>query len=362
MIVKDEETFIANCLNSIKNVVDEMIIVDTGSQDSTVEICKSLGAKVFSYAWNDNFAEARNYGLEKATGDWIIWLDADEEVDQDSASKLRDILKEEKYHIAGIHLVNYYGSYPIHLDHAYLVHHHRLFRNKMGFRFRNEIHEQLNVQEVIGDIDHLPVLPVTVHHYGYLEDVTDKKNKNNRNMQILQKMKKTNPDNPWVDYHIASEYYRKHKYEKSFEYVNQALTKFIKKKQLPPSLVYKLKYEILIVLNSFEGAWPAIDKAIMMYPDYVDLHFYKGLIFIGLNKHKQAIEVFQHCLELGENNLRHLTLKGSGSFQAWYYIGICHQELGDDENAELAWEKCIELSPNHLLAKEALEKLKKPSL
>lgn len=361
MIVRDEDAFIKNCLNSIRDVVDEMIIVDTGSTDNTVKICQSLGAKVFHLKWNDNFATARNFGLEQATGDWIIWLDADEEADPDNVKNLRDILKEEKHHIAGVKLINYYGSYPINPDHAYLIHHHRLFRNNIGFRFRNEIHEQLNVKKVIGNINDLPILPVTIHHYGYLEEVTKKRDKNKRNMQILIKMQKTSPDNPWVDYHIASEYYRRRNYQLAFDHVNKSLKKFIAKKQLPASLVYKLKYDILIVLNSFEGAWPAIDKAIMMYPNYVDLHFNKGLIFIGLKKHKEAIRIFEHCLELGENNLQHLTLKGSGSFQAWYYIGICHQELGDGEKAKSAWHKCIELSPEHTLALEALKKFKETS-
>ncbi|MFG0216248.1 glycosyltransferase family 2 protein, partial [Brevibacillus porteri] len=76
MIVKNEEECLHKCLDSVKDLVDEMIIVDTGSTDKTVEIGKSFGAVVHSYEWQDNFAEARNFGLEKATGDWILWMDA----------------------------------------------------------------------------------------------------------------------------------------------------------------------------------------------------------------------------------------------------------------------------------------------
>jgi glycosyltransferase involved in cell wall biosynthesis len=361
MIVCNEEKCIGNCLNSVKDVVDEMIIVDTGSTDDTIEICKSAGATVLHWDWEDNFAAARNYGLEHANGDWIFWLDADEEVEKEDAAKLRDVLIETEENIAGIQLINYYGSYPLHPDHAYLINHHRLFRNNMGFRFKNRVHEQLNVHEVLGDINHLKTLPVRVYHYGYLDDITTKKNKHKRNINILEKMKQEDKSNPWVYYHLASEYYREKMHKIAFQYTNEAIQKFLLKQQAPPSFLYKLKYEILVRSNSFDGAWPAIDKAIALYPDYVDLHFYKGLIFIGQEKYNEAVKVFQHCLFLGEKNLHHLTLKGAGSFQAWYYIGQCYIKLGEIEKAAISLKTCIHQSHGHTLATEALEKLNNPS-
>lgn len=199
-----------------------------------------------------------------------------------------------------------------------------------------------------------------MRHYGYLDDIVTEKNKHSRNIQILEMMKEED-FNPWIDYHLASEYYREKKYNKAFHYLNQAIVKFLSQKQPPPPLLYKMKYEILVVLNSFDGAWPAIDRAIALYPDYVDLHFYKGLIFFGLGKYEEAIEVFQYCVILGENNLHHLTLKGAGSFQAWYYIGQCYEKLGQLENASFAFQACNRLSHNHVHAKEALEKLQNRS-
>ena len=80
MIVKDEEQCIKRCLDSVVDLVDEIVIVDTGSTDKTIEICRSYNAQVFPYPWNNNFAEARNFGLDKVTKDWVLWLDADEEV------------------------------------------------------------------------------------------------------------------------------------------------------------------------------------------------------------------------------------------------------------------------------------------
>jgi glycosyltransferase involved in cell wall biosynthesis len=90
MIVKDEESCISRCLNSVKDLADEMIIVDTGSTDKTVKVCESYHAQVFSCPWDNDFASARNFGLEKVTGDWILWLDADEEVSRKNRELLND--------------------------------------------------------------------------------------------------------------------------------------------------------------------------------------------------------------------------------------------------------------------------------
>ncbi len=78
MIVKNEEENIGRCLASVKPVVDEMIVVDTGSTDRTIDIAKAFGAQVYDFEWTNNFAEARNFSLSKAAGDWILVLDADE--------------------------------------------------------------------------------------------------------------------------------------------------------------------------------------------------------------------------------------------------------------------------------------------
>src|SRR5207253_10332123 len=76
MIVKNEERFLRNCLESVKDIVDEMVIVDTGSTDSTPDIAREYGAKVIPHVWKDDFSEARNVSLDHAEGDWVLWLAA----------------------------------------------------------------------------------------------------------------------------------------------------------------------------------------------------------------------------------------------------------------------------------------------
>jgi len=93
MIVKDEKQYLAHCLASVKPIVDEMIVVDTGSTDSTKDIAVSFGAKVYDYDWNHDFAEARNFSISKASGSWILIMDADEVISNLDYPKFEEIVK-----------------------------------------------------------------------------------------------------------------------------------------------------------------------------------------------------------------------------------------------------------------------------
>src|SRR3989344_6657474 len=94
MITKNEETYLENCLNSVKDIVDEIIIVDTGSTDKTKEIGKEFNAKIFDFKWTDDFCAARIESLKHATKDWILVLDADEVIEPKDAEKIRKITGE----------------------------------------------------------------------------------------------------------------------------------------------------------------------------------------------------------------------------------------------------------------------------
>lgn len=361
MIVKNEEDCIMRCLNSVKNVVDEMIIVDTGSEDRTIELCEEAGAKVYSYQWNGSFADARNHGIKLAQSEWILWMDADEELAHIKREDFLKLIDLSSSKLLSVQLVNYMSEQMDDTD-VYLISHPRIFRNHIGFQFEYTIHETLNAEDVLGQEDKEKFelgnpLPLIIYHYGYMSSHTDRKKKFERNLSML--LQDSAKKHPWREYHIASEYYRIHDYNKSFEYINHSIIRFLRAGMTPPSLLYKLKYSILISTGSWEGAWPGIDKAIQLYPNYVDLHFYKGIIFYLKEKYEEAIVIFEKCIKIGENNLQHLTLRGTGSFHAYYYIGQCFQKLGKCEDAIKAYTSSLQLCPSHSSSKEAIILLKK---
>jgi glycosyltransferase involved in cell wall biosynthesis len=358
MIVKDEEKYIGTCLESIKDYVDEMIIVDTGSTDKTVEICKSFGAKIFTFPWNGSFSDARNYGIERATGDWILWLDADEKVDAEDVKKLREVFEYNDLFLC-IHLINYAGD-KVDPNLTYEIAHTRLFQNHKGIKFKNRIHETLNTAEICEEFGielAIKTLPIKVYHYGYLEHMDKEKNKSERNIGMLKKELKQSEYNPWFEYYIAGEYYRLKKYTEAFEYINRSIYGFLTLSQLPPAYLYQLKYSILITSGNYEGAWPGIEKAIQLYPDYVDLHFYKGVVLYNKGSYEDAVKTFDKCLEIGEGNLLYLSLKGFGTFQALYYKGACLEKLGQIKEAAECYRKAFDASDNFIPPMEALSKL-----
>ncbi len=347
MVVKDEERWLKNCLQSIDRVVDEIIIVDTGSSDGTKEICNSFGAKVFDYIWEDSFAAARNYGIRKAEGEWILWLDADEEMEISDKELFTCMLRSYEKDALAVPIVSYYGKFPVEAGRAYTFCSYRLFRNYKGHEFAGDIHEYPDIKGFTLNLKKDMLDIARIYHYGYMDEVIEGKKKSERNIQILQKVKAKSEDNPWIDYHLASEYYRAGQLELAFKQVNEAICGFLNKRQLPPAIVYKLKYDILIISCSYESAWPGIEKAIELYPDYVDLYFYKGLILYHKEMYEEAITIFRHCLKLGERNYEYLTLVGCGSYNSWYYIGMCHEKMGRNDEAAEAFKNSITIYNNY---------------
>lgn len=359
MIVKNEEHFLIKCLESVKDLVEEIIIVDTGSTDRTKEICNKYQVKTYDFIWSDSFSEARNFGINKATKEWILCLDADEEIIIKNIGELKNLLESNIKNLYLIPIINYYGSSSPDSNRSYLFASHRIFRNHKGFKFIGNIHEHLN-KENLGEkeLEEIEIIRyIEIHHYGYMDSVVEDKKKNERNLKLLKKEKKNPNYDPWIDYHIASEYYRMKEYEKAFLEVNSSILHFLQRQQMPPSLLYKLKYEILILLKSYTGAKNGIDKAISLYPKYVDLHFYKGIILFQENLFAEALLVFKHCLELGESQIQYLILSGSGSYAAWYFIGRCYEKLHNYQKASNAYIEAINIYPNYTEAQLKLSKL-----
>ncbi|MFB5762033.1 glycosyltransferase family 2 protein [Paenibacillus medicaginis] len=143
MIVRNEEKYLPKCLSSVQRIVDEIIIVDTGSTDDTVAIAKAFGAKVIEMPWQDSFAAARNRSFDEATGDWILWLDADEEMDVNEADKLKELLTRDavrEQRIEGIQFV-FYNYVDVGGVESILL--HRMVRNRPQYRFEERVHEQI---------------------------------------------------------------------------------------------------------------------------------------------------------------------------------------------------------------------------
>lgn len=147
MIVKDEEQSLPRLFDSVAKHVDEIVVVDTGSTDNTKQVAESYGAQVYDFEWVDDFSAARNFSFSKATGDWILWLDADDEVE--NAKKLKEICELASDHVSAIHLPYYYD-----VDENGFVltkqDRERLIRNNDSFEWKGRLHETLIPKRRVG--------------------------------------------------------------------------------------------------------------------------------------------------------------------------------------------------------------------
>ena len=136
MIVKDEEIVLKEFLNSVKDYVDEIVIVDTGSKDNTKSIALEFTLKIFDFEWSDDFSAARNFSISKATGEWILILDADEVISKDDLLKIKTIIEDDNY--LGYRFIQetYHGDELVSTRGIC-----RLFQNNKGIKFVYPIHE-----------------------------------------------------------------------------------------------------------------------------------------------------------------------------------------------------------------------------
>lgn len=353
MIVKNEEKNLKRCLSSAEKLVDEIIIVDTGSTDQSKVICESFPAKIYDYEWTDNFSDARNYCISKATSDWILWLDADEQLLINDIAATKKLLSDNEADLYSLQLQHSNKEEQDDLEEYYISYHYRLFKNNCGYKFQGPIHEYI-VLEDKQDLGKIKIInSVTIKHYGYGEE--DALEKSIRNLKLLLKEKTMNNDNPWIDYHIAAELYRLKDINRSYSFVNNAISMFVTQKLVPPPLVYKLKYEIITNYCSTDNAVDAIEKAIELYPDYVELYFYKGTMLYQQKKYEEAIKAFQKCLVLGEFNSSYLILSGNGSYKPYHFIGLCYEETNKILHAIEAFTQSLLINPKFKASLDRLE-------
>ena len=180
MIVKNEEKYLADCLASVKDVVDEIVLVDTGSTDRTIEIAKEYGAKTFYFDWVNDFSAARNYALDNSSGDWILYLDADERLSSGSKAELRRLtkgIKKEAYFCI-VDNIDEIGH------RAALMAYPRLFPNKKELRFEGAIHEQIE-PALLRNHYQIKNAEIKIIHLGYNVEKDEMGLKAKRNLEIL---------------------------------------------------------------------------------------------------------------------------------------------------------------------------------
>ncbi|WP_026694352.1 glycosyltransferase [Peribacillus kribbensis] len=333
-IVKNEEKTLKRCIDSVKDYVNEIIIVDTGSTDNTRNIALDSGAKVFDYKWRNDFADARNFSIRQSTSDWNLVLDADEYI-LSNHQLIRNFIERDNQLIGRINILSkYLDNGQENIESSYVS---RLFPNK-GIFFKGKVHEQL--ESILPRVK----ISVSVAHDGYFQN-----DKTDRNLPLLLDEHNATPTDAYILYQIGKQYYLKKDYTKANHYFSLSYKNIEDNKSFKPKMVVDYLYS-LIRSKNLEIGLGIIDKEKDNLDLSTDYHFvcgifYMELVFSNVNKYINYFPLIEHeylrCLAIDQEKKQEI-VKGTGSYLALYNLGTVYETTGNKSKAIEYYEKSAE--------------------
>ena len=343
MIVKNEEENLAECLGSVGDIADEIIVADTGSADATPEIAKRFGAKVYAAPWNDSFSEARNFSLSKASGDWILIMDADDRLEPEDREALRQ-LAEHAPADTDVYCCRTlcYSGETLDLCSALINWNIRLIRNGRGYHYTGRIHEQLHPGAEGAGSGRVCASEVRFSHYGYLRREMEKKEKHRRNIALLEKELADAPDSAFCLFNLGNEYLAQGNAEKAMEYYRRSFQNFEPGGSFGPML-FTRAVVCCDRLRRFAELDRTVSFGLRCYPDHTDLEFLRAGSLQRRKKWEAAIRSYRRCLRMGESERGGMA--GVGTFRPQYELACLCARLGDTDCALRHCRKALHLYP-----------------
>lgn len=282
IIAKNEAGRLARAIESVKKVAAQVIVVDTGSTDQTVELARSLGAEVVEYAWNDDFADARNRSLAEARCDWILCLDADECLAPQSESALFKAVSGE----AGAYMVRIESRVDSTAGKTFVNFFPRLFKNLKGVRFEGKVHEQVTPSlERLGIS--IEVSDIVIEHTGYALSDSDLKAKARRNADLLLKELEERGDHALTLFHLGEASSMLECFEEAVGYYDRALAAG-KLDDVVRAALLQNKGTALVKLGDCQKAVVTLKRAREVDPGLLTVHLVMASAFYGMKKYERA--------------------------------------------------------------------------
>lgn len=362
MIAKNEERFLPECLSRARAACDEIVLVDTGSTDRTVEIAASFGARILHTTWQDDFSAPRNLGLREATGDWILVLDADEFLQPGACERIRELVQNPVASGYHLHFVNIYGK-----GRTLGVMMVRLFRNLPGIAYENVIHEQVTPSlQRLATPRGLVLLScdVEVEHHGYTDEVMDQRGKNERNERLFKKQMAAQPDDVYGHYKYG-DFLRRvpGRSADARRLLDRCLELILAG---PPSLPRELPYAgevaALCALEAartgeHERARTVVDTALRRFLPTPNLHYIAASLALAENRPHDAIAHYRRCLAYRGQVLVVPIQEGITSYVSLAGIAQAWLQLGSTDRALRLLEQAIAIEPSYEVAQLALSRL-----
>jgi tetratricopeptide (TPR) repeat protein len=371
MIVKDEEALLPYCLASVREIVDEIIVVDTGSADRTIEIAQQFGAVVYPYPWQNDFAAARNESLRHAQGDWILVLDADETLLPDCVADLRAVIASP-HCIAVTLLREEVGAQQN--PYTLLC---RLFRRHPQIQFQRPYHETIDdsVTALQAVEPHWVIysLPMpAIAHDGYRPEAISHHQKSDRAERIMGRYLETHPQDAYICSKLGALYVTQGRHAEGYALLAQGiatqpessavryelhyhlgmahtamaqvrLAQQHYEQALETELLEQLKlaaYINLAALHSNENTWAQAEALLVhvlkIQPELAIAHYNLGLIYKAQGNYSAAITAYQRAIEIEPTNA-----------EAYQNLGVAYLKQGKILESLAAFQQAIALYTPH---------------
>lgn len=352
MIIRDESIYLKDCLNSIKGLADEVIIVDTGSKDNSINIAREFTDKIFKFEWCDDFSKARNFSISKATHPWILIIDADERILEEDVLVIKRLINETSADAIKIKWRDYYNNKKTELF-KFLINDQyknsnfalgydtqeavRLFKNLNGYYFEGLIHETINhsVEQNLGKIIDSNIV---IHHIGNIE-------KNRyliKKKKYLDLLKKRWAERDFVEkpeHFICYEIVKEALGLKDFSEASLFLERAIELTK-NPFYISELGL-IYFKQNRIDLAEKTLKTSIELNPFNYTAHLNLGVVYLEKKEYLRAIKKFERTLELNPK-----------CSEAYFNLGVVFKNLKKQDKMQYNFNRAIELNP---LIKENLD-------
>ncbi|VBB05476.1 nucleotide-diphospho-sugar transferases [Lucifera butyrica] len=338
MIVRNEAKHLAACLNNVRHLVGEIIIVDTGSTDETIGIARQYTDKIYSFPWENDFSAARNYAIEQCTGDWILSLDADERLDSSRGTLQQLIARYPEREAFFLPIYCQASAKESSADTCIVL---RLFRNLPCYRFRGKIHEQIpwpNQEAVM-----LAPFPL-IHHAA--SGSKERNRKRHRNLLLLQQELTKQPEQLHYRYYISLEWLAWNHFDRALPGLRQVYgslteTNITFRASAARHIIYCLR-----MTGKLAEALAQTLQAAAEYPSYADIYFEGGLTLEQMQEYEAACRWFQAALDSGPPAPVFVHAVGTESFLASYHLGYCREKMQDFSAALATYRQALTQNPS----------------
>jgi tetratricopeptide (TPR) repeat protein len=356
MIVKNEEEMLAGCLESIRDWVDEIIVVDTGSTDRTVAIAQSFNAKIFHQPWEGNFSKHRNFSLEQASSEWVFIIDADERFCADDVPVLQRLLVDKAHNALSISVYNIHNSAE---ETTTFLPSIRFFRKALNLQYKGIVHNSLDVPDSMM----VHRAHVRLFHHGYDLAPEKMEKKFQRTKALLEQQLSAEPDNAFAHFNYA-QVLRGDGEGVRIEYADSVIRSAKRAVELTSPDNRKERAIHLMALNQlawtnlylhdYQKALNYCERALVLKADYLDPLILKGHIFSRMEQYDTAKLAYRAYLDAqaqydpGQEIDSIIVHHPNNAYIAWYALATIAQIEGDAQRCKACLEKVRLQQKNYL--------------